>query len=36
VDLEQDQLRIDYDPAKVTPEAMLEAVRRQGFQGEIP
>jgi hypothetical protein len=35
VDLKKDQFRITYDPERVTPERMLEAVRKQGFRGEI-
>jgi copper chaperone CopZ len=35
VDLEKDTLDIAYDPKKVTPEDMLKAVDREGFQGKV-
>jgi copper chaperone CopZ len=35
VDLESDLFHIIYDPAKVTPDVMLETVREQGLEGEI-
>ena len=28
-------LRIQYDPEKITPQAMLEVVAKQGFEGKI-
>jgi ribosomal protein L29 len=33
--LKKDQFRIAYDPNLVTPAQMLEAVRKQGFRGEV-
>ena|GEM_PF-6404704 len=33
--MKKDQFRITYDPARVTPERMLETVNKQGFRGEI-
>ena len=33
VDLKKDLLRIEYDPKKVTPQAMLEVVGKQEFEG---
>jgi hypothetical protein len=35
VDLQKDLFLISYDPKKLTPEVMLETVRKQGFDGEI-
>jgi hypothetical protein len=35
VDLKKDQFRIEYNPERVTPEQMLETVRKQGFRGEV-
>ncbi len=35
MDLKKDQFRITYDPERVTPQRMLEAVRKQGFQGQV-
>jgi hypothetical protein len=35
VDLEKDLFHISYDPAKLTPEQMLDAIRKQGFEGKI-
>jgi hypothetical protein len=35
VDLNKDLLRVEYDPKKSTPRAMLEEVGRQGFVGEV-
>ncbi len=35
VDLKKDQFRITFDPEIVTPERMLETVRKQGFRGEV-
>jgi hypothetical protein len=35
VDLENDVFQITYDPAQVTPEVMLEEVRKQGLEGEL-
>jgi len=34
-DLKKDLLRIDYDPNRVVPRAMVEEVGRQGFEGRI-
>jgi hypothetical protein len=34
VDLDSDLFHITYDPAQVTPEVMLEEVRKQGLKGE--
>jgi len=35
VDLKKDSFHITYDPERVDAERMLEAVRVQGFQGEV-
>jgi hypothetical protein len=35
VDVEQDRLDVTYDPKLLTPEQLLEVVRKQGFQGTI-
>jgi hypothetical protein len=35
VDLENDRLHIDYDPAKLSPEDLLQAVGKQGFTATI-
>jgi hypothetical protein len=35
VDLEQDRLDVTYDTKRLTPEQLLEVVRKQGFQGTI-
>lgn len=35
VDLEKDLLRIEYDPDKLTPQTMLEVVRKLEFEGTI-
>jgi hypothetical protein len=35
VDFIKDLLHIRYDPSKVTPQQMLEEVRKQGFEGTI-
>jgi hypothetical protein len=35
VDLAKDLLHIRYEPNKVTPEAMLETVGKQGFEGRL-
>jgi hypothetical protein len=34
-DVSKDFLPLRYDPAKVTPERIVEVVREQGFQGTI-
>jgi len=33
--LKNDQLRVHYDPERVTPEQMLKVVDDQGFDGKI-
>ena len=33
--MKKDQFRITYDPERVTPERMLETVRKQGFAGQV-
>ena len=35
VDLDRNLLRIEYDPEKVTPQTMLEVVRKEGFEADI-
>jgi len=35
VDLEENRLRVDYDPAKVSPAEMLETVAKQDFTATI-
>jgi hypothetical protein len=35
VEFDEDRFRITYDPAKLTPEQMLETVRKQGLEGSI-
>jgi hypothetical protein len=35
VDLENDRLEVQYEPAKVTVPALLETVRKQGFTATI-
>jgi hypothetical protein len=35
VDLKQDLFHIAYDPERVGPEQMLEAVRSKGFRGKV-
>lgn len=35
VDLEKDLLHISYDPKKVTPEGMVETVRKEGFEANV-
>jgi hypothetical protein len=34
-DLDHDLLHVRYEPSKLAPEAMLQAVGKQGFQGKI-
>jgi hypothetical protein len=33
--LEQDRLQVTYDPKRLTPEQLVEVVRKQGFQGTV-
>lgn len=35
VDLQQDLCHVTYDPARVSPGQLLEAVQSQGFRGEL-
>jgi hypothetical protein len=35
VDLEKDTLQVRYEPDRVAPAAMLQAVDRQGFQAKV-
>jgi hypothetical protein len=35
VDLKNDQLRVRYDPERVTPEQLLKVVDEQGFDGKV-
>ena len=35
VDLEADLFHVTYDPAEVTPEVMLDTIRKQGLVGEL-
>jgi acetolactate synthase regulatory subunit len=35
VELKKDLFRISYDPSRVTPERMLETIRRQGFRAKV-
>ncbi len=34
-DLDNDLLRVQFDPAKVSPRQMLQAVDKQGFAAEV-
>jgi hypothetical protein len=33
--LQKDVFRMEYDAKKLTPEKILEAVRKEGFEGEF-
>jgi hypothetical protein len=35
VDFQKNLISITYDPNQLTPEAMLETIRKEGFQGKI-
>jgi hypothetical protein len=35
VDFTKDRFHIAYDPKKLTPEEILETIRKQGFEAEV-